>query len=184
MFLLQYADNVIVLEDGRVLETGSLDSLKTPNSYTQDLKSASVTSSVNSSGISSNDEAISSSISHMKNEDLAEDDVDNPDSYDDLNRQEGDFSVYSYYASASGRLTFISCLIVALLWAFCREFTSKSFLFSLRKCRIYANDSIAVWLDLWTVANAKSGNSHIAMYLGVYIAIGVASIICMIIVSW
>ncbi|KGO72305.1 ABC transporter, integral membrane type 1 [Penicillium expansum] len=165
MFLLQYADNVIVLEDGRVLETGSLDSLKTPNSYTQDLKSASVTSSVNSSGISSNDEAISSSISHMKNEDLAEDDVDNPDSYDDLNRQEGDFSVYSYYASASGRLTFISCLIVALLWAFCREFTT-------------------VWLDLWTVANAKSGNSHIAMYLGVYIAIGVASIICMIIVSW
>ncbi|KAJ5492161.1 ABC transporter integral membrane type 1 [Penicillium expansum] len=163
--LLQYADNVIVLEDGRVLETGSLDSLKTPNSYIQDLKSASVTSSVNSSCISPNEEAISSSISHMKNEDLAEDDVDNPDSYDDLNRQEGDFSVYSYYASASGRLTFISCLIVALLWAFCREFTT-------------------VWLDLWTAANAKSGNSHIAMYLGVYIALGVASIICMIIVSW
>lgn len=37
---------------------------------------------------------------------------------------------------------------------------------------------------MWTAANAKSGNSRIAMYLGVYNALGVASIIFMIIVSW
>ncbi|CAI7588489.1 unnamed protein product [Penicillium discolor] len=165
MFLLQYADNVIVLEDGHILETGSLDTLKTPNSYIQELKTASATSSVNSSGISPSDKVEPSLLPDKKDEDFAEDELDNQDSYDDLNRQEGDFSVYSYYASASGRLTFISCLIFALFWAFCREFTT-------------------VWLDMWTAANAKSGNSHIAMYLGVYIALGVSSIIFMIIVSW
>ncbi|KAJ5705884.1 hypothetical protein N7536_001573 [Penicillium majusculum] len=157
MFLLQYADNVIVLEDGHILETGSLDSLKTPNSYIQELKTASATSSVNSSGISPSDKVEPSLLPDKKDEDFAEDELDNQDSYDDLNRQEGDFSVYSYYASASGRLTFISCLIFALFWAFCREFTT-------------------VWLDMWTAANAKSGNSRIAVYLGVYIALGVATL--------
>ncbi|KAJ5869695.1 ABC transporter integral membrane type 1 [Penicillium solitum] len=137
MFLLQYADNVIVLEDGHILETGSLDSLKTPNSYIQELKTASATSSVNSSGISPSDKVEPSLLPDKKDEDFAEDELDNQGSYDDLNRQEGDFSVYSYYASASGRLTFISCLIFALFWAFCREFTT-------------------VWLGMWTAANAKS----------------------------
>ncbi|KAJ5450830.1 ABC transporter integral membrane type 1 [Penicillium cf. griseofulvum] len=157
MFLLQYADNIIVLEDGHILETGSLDSLKTPNSYIQELKAASVAPSVNSSGIGPSDKVEPSLLPDKKDEDFAEDELDNQDSYDDLNRQEGDFSVYSYYASASGRRTFISCLIFALFWAFCREFTT-------------------VWLDMWTAANAKSGNSHIAMYLGVYIAFGVATL--------
>jgi ABC-type multidrug transport system ATPase subunit len=127
VFLLRYAQNVIVLEDGRVIQTGKLDSLKTPNSYIQELKTASATPTVNGSGRSSNDEVKASSLSDQ-DEEFAEDEMDNQHSYDDLNRQEGDFSVYSYYASASGRLTFVSCLIFALFWAFCREFTSKSFL--------------------------------------------------------
>ncbi|KAJ5496675.1 ABC transporter integral membrane type 1 [Penicillium fimorum] len=165
MFLLQYADNVIILEDGRVLETGKLGSLKTSKSYIQELKPASATPTINDSGISSNDEVNVSVLPNYQDEDFTEDGLDNGGSYDDLNRQEGDFSVYSYYASASGRLTFVSCLVVALFWAFCREFTT-------------------VWLDLWTAANAKSSNSNIAMYLGVYIFLGAASIIFMIIVSW
>ncbi|OQE44692.1 hypothetical protein PENCOP_c002G03156 [Penicillium coprophilum] len=165
MFLLQHADNVIVLEDGRVLETGKLGTLKTSNSYIQELKVASATPAVISSDIGSDDELIAAELLGRKDEDRVEAELDNRDSYDDLNRQEGDFSIYSYYASASGRLTFVSCLIVALLWAFCREFTT-------------------VWLDLWTADNAKSGNSNVAMYLGVYIFLGVASIIFMIIVSW
>ncbi|KAJ5177771.1 ABC transporter integral membrane type 1 [Penicillium coprophilum] len=165
MFLLQHADNVIVLKDGRVLETGKLGSLKTPNSYIQELKAASATPAVISSEIGSKNELNEPELLGKKDEDFVERELDNRDSDDGLNRQEGDFSIYSYYASASGRLTFVSCLIVALLWAFCREFTT-------------------VWLDLWTADNAKSGNSNVAMYLGVYIFLGVASIIFMIIVSW
>lgn len=120
MFLLQYADNVIALEDGHILETGSLDSVKSPSSCIQELKTASATSSINRSGITPSEKVEPSLLPDKKDEDFPEDELDNQDSYGDLNRQQGYFSVYSYYASASGRLTFISYLIFALFWAFCR----------------------------------------------------------------
>lgn len=127
VFLLQYADNVVVLEGGCIVETGSLDSLKTPNSYIQELKAASATNAVTDSG-SSSDVIVEAPLHPDKNDEaLAEEELHGEDSYDGLNRQEGDFSIYSYYASASGRVTCLSCVIVALLWAFCREFTSTSF---------------------------------------------------------
>lgn len=185
VFLLQYADNVIVLEDGRIVETGSLNSLKTPNSYIQELKAASAAFAVSGSG-SDSDVKVEESSLHLDkmDETFAEEELHDQDSYDGLNRQEGDFSIYSYYASSSGRITFVSSVIVALLWAFCREFTSTFFSITHTQKIPNTNECTAVWLDLWTAANAKSANSNIAMYLGIYIFLGVVSIIFMVIVSW
>lgn len=90
----------------------------------------------NRSGITPSEKVEPSLLPDKKDEDFPEDELDNQDSYGDLNRQQGYFSVYSYYASASGRLTFISYLIFALFWAFCREFTSKSF-FGKQKLDLY-----------------------------------------------
>ncbi|KAL5042422.1 hypothetical protein BDW71DRAFT_211179 [Aspergillus fruticulosus] len=67
-------------------------------------------------------------------------------------RQQGDLSIYAYYASASGRIQSLCA------WA--------------------------VWLDIWTSANAEHPNSRIGMYLGVYVFLGIASIAFAIAVSW
>lgn len=48
------------------------------------------------------------------------------ESLTDHTRQNGDFSVYAYYASASGRISLLISLGLTICWSFCREFPSQS----------------------------------------------------------
>lgn len=162
-FLLQYADNVVVLVDGRIVDTGSLQSLQASNTYIQGLNIASPTPHVTKE---SNEMPLtpSDSGSQTKNEELEAELIDH-ESSTDLTRQTGDFSVYAYYASASGLTSVLISLVLALLWSFCREFPT-------------------IWLNWWTAANAKSPNSGVGMYLGIYIMLGIAGLVFMIVVCW
>ncbi|KAL2867379.1 P-loop containing nucleoside triphosphate hydrolase protein [Aspergillus lucknowensis] len=162
-FLLQYADNIVVLSHGSIVETGTFQNLKAGNAFVKNMETGLPTPSP--IAVQYDKETVSP-LSDT-------DDDDGPDEAEshhaqpgeNLTRQQGDLSIYAYYASASGRTTVALCLVCALIWAVCGEFAT-------------------VWLDLWTSANAEHPNSRIGMYLGVYIFLGIASVVFTISVSW
>ncbi|KAL4948254.1 P-loop containing nucleoside triphosphate hydrolase protein [Aspergillus filifer] len=169
-FLLQYADNIVVLSNGRIVETDTLQNLKAASHFIQDMEDAQQTPS--SIPVQHGKE----NMSPLEDPDDDDDDDDDDDNTDEaeprsglpdenLKRQQGDLAIYAYYASASGKITVALCLMCALLWAVCGELTT-------------------VWLDIWTSANAEHANSGIGMYLGVYVFLGLASIIFTIGASW
>ncbi|KAJ5222196.1 ABC transporter integral membrane type 1 [Penicillium citrinum] len=141
-FLLQYADNIVVLAHGYIVDTGSLETLQVSNTYIQGVKIASPTPSIT---IDSNKMPFTPYVSDTQtwNNELETELLDH-ESLTDHIRQNGDFSVYAYYASASG----------------------------------------LIWLDWWTAANAKSPNSGIGMYLGIYVMLGIVELIFMIAACW
>ncbi|KAL4951097.1 P-loop containing nucleoside triphosphate hydrolase protein [Aspergillus filifer] len=161
--VLQYADEVIVLADGRIDATGTLDALRSNNSYIQNLKATP------SSTSTTDDETKEKVVDIPLPGDLVERTVTTELLDDtapaDFTRQNGDFSVYRYYASVSGRSIAVSTVIMTLLWCFCREFST-------------------IWIDWWTDANAEHPNSKIGMYLGVYIFFGLFETILLVFVCW
>ncbi|KAL4734230.1 P-loop containing nucleoside triphosphate hydrolase protein [Aspergillus similis] len=162
-FLLQHADNIVVLANGGIVATGTFQNLKASNAFLQDME----TSLPNLSPIDVQYEK--ETVSPFRDSD-GYDDTDEAESHheregENLSRQQGDLSIYAYYASASGRTTVAWCLVGALIWAVCGEFAT-------------------VWLDIWTSANEEHPNSRIGMYLGVYVFLGIASVVFTISVSW
>lgn len=120
-FLLQFADYVVALREGRVSEAGTLDTLKERNDFVRNLK-VTVADSPGSDSDSS-DESVSLTMPD-KHHDGAEDLETKEDSLNDQSRQTGDFAVYAFYASAAGRLNIALSLVFAFMWAFCHEFPS------------------------------------------------------------
>ncbi|PYH40847.1 putative ABC multidrug transporter [Aspergillus saccharolyticus JOP 1030-1] len=151
-FLLQFADYVVMLRDGRVSEPSTLPSLTQRSDFVRSLQTAvAETSSIDTSD-SSHDSA-ERAVTDTHNNDAHARDSTREDSLQGLSRQTGDFAVYAYYASAAGRRNIVLALLFAFMWAFFHEFPT-------------------VWLDWWTAANERSPNSQVGMYLGVYIFFG------------
>ena len=124
--LLPFADNVIVLEDGRILEAGSLESLQASDGYVTRLS------------LTILDDADSADIYNPPfTQADAPAQIETPPTFDealhDPHRQNGDFSVYRYYTDVSGHRPVILFLLLMLLWSFCGEFPSK--------CAANINDS-------------------------------------------
>ncbi|KAL4768016.1 P-loop containing nucleoside triphosphate hydrolase protein [Aspergillus nidulans var. acristatus] len=163
-FLLQYADKIVVLANGCIVETDTLQNLKAGNAFVQDMENALPTPSPIAVQYGKE------TVSPFRDPDDDDDDTDEAEPRSEqpgqnLGRQQGDLSIYAYYASASGKITVALCLGCALIWAICGELTT-------------------VWLDIWTSDNAEHPNSRIGMYLGVYVFLGIASIVFAIAVSW
>ncbi|KAJ5542894.1 hypothetical protein N7535_005316 [Penicillium sp. DV-2018c] len=161
--LLQHADNIVVLAHGRIVETGTLQNLKVGNAYLQDMDDALPASSPVAA--QQETENVSPFGDPGADYDIDETELHSERPGENLSRQQGDLSIYAYYASASGRVTFALCLACTLIWAFCGEFAT-------------------VWLDIWTSANEDHPNSRIGMYLGVYVFLGIVNIVLLIAVSW
>ncbi|KAL4994768.1 P-loop containing nucleoside triphosphate hydrolase protein [Aspergillus recurvatus] len=162
-FLLQHADNIVVLADGRIVETGTFQNLKADNDFVQDMENALPTPSP--TAVQYEKETVSPFRDPDDDDGTDEAEPHNEQPGENLSRQQGDLSIYAYYASASGSTTVALCLACALIWAVCGEFAT-------------------VWLDIWTSANAEHPNSRIGMYLGVYVFLGIASVVFTIAVSW
>jgi len=116
--LLPFADNIIVLEDGRILESGSLQSLQASDGYIEKLS------------LTILDDAENADTYHPLSAQADESaQVETPGSFDEVLhdpcRQNGDFSVYRYYTDVSGHRPIILFLLFMLLWSFCGEFPSK-----------------------------------------------------------
>ncbi|KAL4798804.1 P-loop containing nucleoside triphosphate hydrolase protein [Aspergillus venezuelensis] len=161
--ILQYADEVIVLADGRIDATGSLDVLRSNNSYIQNLKAT--PSSIPTTDDEENGEAMETPVPRDPIEHTATTGLLNDAAFTDFTRQNGDFSVYRYYASVSGKRFAVATLILTLLWCFFREFST-------------------IWIDWWTDVNAEHPNSKVGMYLGVYVFFGILETVLLVLVCW
>ncbi|KAJ5718166.1 ABC transporter integral membrane type 1 [Penicillium malachiteum] len=165
-FLLSYADTILVLNKGTIVDTGSLTSLQSRNAYIQDLKATGTKALSTKESDEILDNAQDSELSHKTTEvNLENDELLDDESLTDPTRQGGDFSIYNYYISASGRMSVIFFVVLVFLWAFCREFST-------------------IWLDIWTAANAKSPNSELGKYVGIYVMLSLAGISFMVVGSW
>jgi ATP-binding cassette subfamily C (CFTR/MRP) protein 1 len=113
------ADFIIVLEDGRIIETGKPSSLLINNGY------------VNKLGLSL--------PAHQKSVDILEDPQlsretsnrtdnvaeDSDPSLTDIRRKNGEMSVYKYYLKNAGYLAIGMYVLSVIIWIFCTEFSSK-----------------------------------------------------------
>ncbi|KAK9787197.1 hypothetical protein SCARD494_10727 [Seiridium cardinale] len=160
--LIQYADKVVVLGDGRVIEAGSLEALRSSNANIQALNSATSDSNQEMDDLSNVTQG-SHVIEGVDSEEVSDTTVE--EVINDTKRQAGDFSVYSYCMSAAGVHMFLSFLVMTMLFGYCREFPT-------------------VWLKWWTEANAESPNSRIGVYLGIYILLGLSGLGLMIAALW
>ncbi|KAL4796747.1 hypothetical protein BDV19DRAFT_387940 [Aspergillus venezuelensis] len=174
-YLLQYAGNIIVLDNGRVLESGSPLNIKTHDSFIGQMEdeidtdlepTVSRTSTLPTPPLTENPKDTTVLLAELDHDtDKIDSAPEQTHQIQSSTRQEGDWSIYAFYASASGRGTVLLCLLSAMGWAFCSEFAT-------------------VWFDIWTDANAEYPNPRIGMYLGIYVFLGFMSVLFMIGTLW
>ncbi|KAF7554083.1 hypothetical protein G7Z17_g3181 [Cylindrodendrum hubeiense] len=152
--LMSFADTVVALENGRIVEIGSPQALLAHKGYVSKL------------GIKLRDEdpiredAEDTSVSRIEATITEESFISLPQTTDeatstsDARRKNGDWSVYSYYFATSGYLTIVVFLIGMAVWIFCTEFAT-------------------VWLKWWSEANEIQANKSLAMYMGLYTFFGI-----------
>ncbi|KAL4815395.1 ABC transporter [Aspergillus spinulosporus] len=168
-YLLRYADEIVVLSDGQLVEKGTLEDLRVRSAYVQGLQT-SLPRPTLSLDIDEQDGTEGKRANEaVPNENDGLLDHESPL---DPTRRYGDLSVYAYYVTAGGRMTVAVSLVLIMAWSFCREFPS------------YTNARAAIWLDWWTEANARSPNTKAGMYLGVYVFLGILGMILMIVGCW
>lgn len=118
--LLPFADNIIVLDKGKVLTNGSLESLK------QSYGNVSVLNGIGTQMPEDLEKSDAYNSPPSQNNRLASEAAAVLDaSLHDHKRQLGDFSVYRYYADVSGHQAVLFFLIFMILWAICGEFPSR-----------------------------------------------------------
>ncbi|APA07351.1 hypothetical protein sscle_02g021210 [Sclerotinia sclerotiorum 1980 UF-70] len=83
----------------------------------------------------------------------------------DNKRQKGDLSTYKYFCNASGPRNVALALIMAVLSAFCMVYST-------------------FWLQKWVNANQQSPNKDFALYLCVYVLLGVAALVTLWVFCW
>jgi ATP-binding cassette subfamily C (CFTR/MRP) protein 1 len=76
----------------------------------------------------------------------------------------GDFSVYKYYVGAVGRSAMTVVWSLQLFWAFMETFPS-------------------VWLKWWSTATTNNESPSTALYLGVYAAVQIGSLITLFVLA-
>lgn len=114
-----------MLGDGRIVETGTLEALRSSNTYVQALRIASSASSINSDASSETLEGPRTSIDEDDEEALDAAVSAMQEVCEDSSRQGGNMEAYVYYVASAGLLIVLFFLGLVLLWAFCREFPSK-----------------------------------------------------------
>ncbi|KAJ6007677.1 hypothetical protein N7540_011653 [Penicillium herquei] len=146
--LLQYADEIIVLEDGRIVDTGSYEAIiRQEPDISANLKTLTNTNQV------TEDDVFQVSEQENENEKKAPSTVPPSSSSTpeatDYTKRNGTWSVYKYYYDSAGFTPFAFFLFFTVVEAFCSNFTTLG-------------------LEWWVEANEQQPNKDLAMYLGVY----------------
>ncbi|KAJ5949963.1 ATP-binding cassette transporter [Penicillium verhagenii] len=141
--LLQFADEIIVLENGRVIDTGSYESIIRRG---PDISARAWT---NASGIVEEDASTEQESKDKKEPNTAPSASPSTSGAADHNKRNGSWSVYKYYYESAGFTPFAVFISFTLAEAFCSNFTT-------------------MWLKWWVEANEQRPNKDLAMYLGVY----------------
>lgn len=124
--VIDMADNVVVLADGQIVETGSPSSLRQGNGYSANMQSP-IPSSEPSEHTDTKPQA-AEGAQNSSRESLpvsATFDEETDPAFTDLRRKNGDMSVYLYYVKCSGYVTVAFFFFFLAIWIFCIEFSSK-----------------------------------------------------------
>ncbi|GKZ27194.1 hypothetical protein AbraCBS73388_003838 [Aspergillus brasiliensis] len=138
--VLQYADKIIVLEGGRIVQNGSFEELM------QLHKPVSATRSLMSTVDTSEQVASAAQEADVLNKNNTNPSA--PDSPSPL-RREGSWSVYRYYYRSARFIPFAICMAFIVVEAVSGDFTT-------------------LWVQWWVEANESRPNKDVGMYLGVY----------------
>ncbi|KAJ5626822.1 ATP-binding cassette transporter [Penicillium herquei] len=146
--LLQYADEIIVLQDGRILDTGSYEAITRRE---PDISAKALTNTLQA--ILSHDGVVAERENENHDEKKAPNTALPPSSSapeaTDHTKRNGTWSVYKYYYDSAGFIPFAFFLFFTLVEAFFSNFPT-------------------LWLEWWVEANEKQPNKNLAMYIGVY----------------
>ncbi|GAT28046.1 ATP-binding cassette transporter [Aspergillus luchuensis] len=137
--LLQYADEIVVLEGGRIVKNGSFENvmqLQNPASADR--------SPVSTVDIPEHEETTTQE--DEVNDTAAKPSV--PDASSPL-RREGTWMVYKYYYQSAGFIPFATCLAFVVVEAISGDFKT-------------------LWIKWWVETNERSPNKDVGMYLGIY----------------
>ncbi|KAI1858524.1 uncharacterized protein JN550_012571 [Neoarthrinium moseri] len=161
--LMKLADSIIALQDSKIIETGSPDSLLNNGGYVSKLGLHLQEAGDCCDSDRDNVARVSSTTAESTASAEFRDEPD--DTAWDTRRKNGDFSVYGYYFASSGySVVGVSVLFIGT-WVFCSEFPT-------------------VWLKWWSEANAAEPNANVGMYMGVYVALSLTGLLLACIACW
>ncbi|TDZ22764.1 ABC transporter atnG [Colletotrichum orbiculare MAFF 240422] len=157
--LLSHADKIIALGDGKIVEMGTFDECREADGYVKSLLSTVVTDDNGEEAqlVTATDEDSLDTSTATKSKASEEE--------EDMRRQLGDWSVYSYYFGSVGMVLVGIMLFLQITWAFFSTFPT-------------------IWLKFWTDHNAEHPNQDSAYYLGAYAAFQVSGVLCFAVLIW
>ncbi|KAL0933172.1 ABC multidrug transporter [Colletotrichum truncatum] len=155
---LPQADTIIALEDGKIIETGTFEDCRKADGFVRSLTTREAYS------IDGEDEPKDLDV-EASNELPAREKTKVTAEPEDMRRQLGDWSVYSYFFGSIGAIFLAIMLFLQIIWAFFSTFPT-------------------VWLKFWTDHNTKAPNQDSAYYLGVYATMQVGAIFCFAVLIW
>ncbi|RDK41147.1 P-loop containing nucleoside triphosphate hydrolase protein [Aspergillus phoenicis ATCC 13157] len=147
--LFQYADEIVILEGGRIVQNGSSEKvmqLHKPASVHRSLASTDEIAGHMASATEEDNELNNDTVKALVS--------DSPSPL----RREGTWSVYKYYYQSAGFIPFATCLAFIVVEAVSGDFKT-------------------LWIQWWVEANEESPNKDMGMYLGVYAGLFVIQLV-------
>ncbi|KAK6814078.1 hypothetical protein RU639_010488 [Aspergillus parasiticus] len=159
-YLLAHADEVILLDNGQVVEQGAYQYIleRSPEIATklQDLHENASASDIADTQVDD---------SEHRSESPSGTGPDTTHQAVDWSRQRGTWSVYQYYFRRAGYVSLFIFLIFAIIYSFSSVFST-------------------LWLQWWVEENERKPNSRLGMYVGVYGLIFTFSFVGIIAACW
>ncbi|RAK99511.1 ABC transporter [Aspergillus ibericus CBS 121593] len=156
-FLLPYADEIILLSDGKMVDQGTYQEFLIRHPEYVQVKTEE--SPRDASGDAGTEEDT------QKPSEATLDADESDDLKRDLVRRDGSWSVYKYYFRNAGFTPVIILVAANLAYGFAGQFST-------------------LWLQWWSAANEKHPNSDVGKYLGVYTVIFIVSCVSLWAACW
>lgn len=158
--ILAYADAIIVLDKGRVVDQGSYEELK--------VRMPEIIANIH---MSEDDKMVSTEEDTLVNPNSAGVAAETANSeVVDLFRQQGSWSVYDYYFRSAGYIPLIFSISCVVIECFGANFSStlSSFHKMMTALKLSLTFSLAISIQWWVESNEREPNQHLAFYLGIY----------------
>ncbi|KAL0775842.1 hypothetical protein CaCOL14_007129 [Colletotrichum acutatum] len=159
--IMQFADNIIVMDSGRIQEAGSPVTLTNQKVYVSKLKLKYPSADLIEEPERNENSGSSEVIESRPAETHARDSQENVD----MRRKNGEKAVYLYYLKNAGRNAVVLYTVSVMAWIFFSEFAT-------------------IWIKWWSDSNASAPNEGVGYYLGIYVMIGILGTVGASLAAW
>ncbi|KAL8747798.1 MAG: hypothetical protein Q9190_000370 [Brigantiaea leucoxantha] len=161
---LPFADHIIVLgQSGKIGEQGSFQELTASGGFVSSLDLPPAEWTPKTTGISL-DQLLFTTAKHNTVAPLKEEMNASADEFE-ANKRTGDLSMYIFYARSVGTFAVITFIVAICSYVFCISFPQ-------------------IWLGWWSEENARTPNSRLGYWLGIYAFLGVVGLASLVISCW